>query len=557
MGDSVKKNVTVVVMCLAILIVSSLLIDSNSYHLSLFSGNKDYQENEWFLTGPDGAKTATGAMELHDFEPGEVYAFSTELKYNGEGDSYPCAMIVTSNCEVQAYYDGTPVFHYTREDRGYPQVKSMGITCFSIPLGKDCAGKEVRLEVRTTFPETTRRRMPTVRVGDYGSIVHDMFYQNLPSMLINCAIAFVVIILIMLSNLHDKAHWSYISFAFFALLIIAYRATQDLFHIYMWGDPYMVFCMEYFSIAACPIPILLFYRFRLNPYYRKTFNVLITACSLTFLTQLVLHCTGIADIIILNPVTHLEIMVVIVAIFIAGYLYKKKTGEKNLFYTMIPILLGGILDVVYYYMYLTFATFRGFTSIGAGISLGLLISLLLMVWEARKERENNYKKIERNKLLEKMAYQDSLTGLQNRAAFEAELTAINSGQLDEHHVLCISADLNGLKSVNDSVGHYAGDELIRRTARVLNQCMRPYGKVFRTGGDEFFAVLYDVGEPEWNGIREDIRTVLSHDNLEHELNLSIAIGSAYYDGENIYRTIRVADRNMYKEKQKYHMDNDV
>ena len=81
-----------------------------------------------------------------------------------------------------------------------------------------------------------------------------------------------------------------------------------------------------------------------------------------------------------------------------------------------------------------------------------------------------------------LADTDPLTGLANRRAFQARLSALEySGQT----VTIASLDLNDLKEVNDARGHPAGDALLRRTADILRAACVPQYRVYRVGGDEF------------------------------------------------------------------------
>ncbi|NTV47651.1 MAG: GGDEF domain-containing protein, partial [Chlorobiales bacterium] len=82
---------------------------------------------------------------------------------------------------------------------------------------------------------------------------------------------------------------------------------------------------------------------------------------------------------------------------------------------------------------------------------------------------------------------DTLTGLYNRAFFDAELERLSRSRMFPLSI--VMADLNGLKAVNDSLGHDAGDELLRLTARIFLQAFRSEDIVARIGGDEFAVLL--------------------------------------------------------------------
>lgn len=82
---------------------------------------------------------------------------------------------------------------------------------------------------------------------------------------------------------------------------------------------------------------------------------------------------------------------------------------------------------------------------------------------------------------------DELTGLLNRRSYEEELSEIDNNPGKEF--VYVSIDANGLKVINDSLGHLAGDEMLRGVCECMNKTLGYYGNLYRTGGDEFVAIL--------------------------------------------------------------------
>jgi len=89
-------------------------------------------------------------------------------------------------------------------------------------------------------------------------------------------------------------------------------------------------------------------------------------------------------------------------------------------------------------------------------------------------------------LRNRFAYYDQLTNLQNRRAYSERIKQLET---DMPATCCVvTADINGLKQINDTFGHSAGGELIIGAAECLSQCFEGVGEVYRLGGDEFCVI---------------------------------------------------------------------
>ena len=112
--------------------------------------------------------------------------------------------------------------------------------------------------------------------------------------------------------------------------------------------------------------------------------------------------------------------------------------------------------------------------------------------------------------LRRQAFHDDLTGLANRALFEDRLTlALSRSRRHEGQLAVVFVDLDDFKTVNDSLGHGVGDELLRTTAQRLASCLRAQDTAARLGGDEFAILLEDLSSPDeaWE-IAERLRRAL-------------------------------------------------
>ncbi len=148
-----------------------------------------------------------------------------------------------------------------------------------------------------------------------------------------------------------------------------------------------------------------------------------------------------------------------------------------------------------------------------------------------------------------LSLHDRLTGLYNRAYFEEEMRRLESGRYDS--VCIIMCDVDGLKLVNDALGHHAGDNLLIATANVLKESFRESDVIARVGGDEF-AVL--VANTDSNAIEKACQRIhdaaAKYNSANPILPLSISLGFAVSTGKptimgNLFKE---ADNNMYREK---------
>lgn len=153
---------------------------------------------------------------------------------------------------------------------------------------------------------------------------------------------------------------------------------------------------------------------------------------------------------------------------------------------------------------------------------------------------------------EKLKYislHDSLTGLYNRIYFEEEMSRIEKGRYDTVGIL--SCDVDGLKLVNDTLGHDQGDRLLIAAARVIRECFREGDLVARIGGDEFSVLLPDTTEPAVENACQRIQeAVASYNATTPQLPLSISVGFAINDGayRNLKDLFKEADNHMYRKK---------
>lgn len=178
----------------------------------------------------------------------------------------------------------------------------------------------------------------------------------------------------------------------------------------------------------------------------------------------------------------------------------------------------------------------------------MLTSILLnekkvfhVLWRDISDR----KKMEQK--LEYLSYRDQLTSLYNRRFFEEELHRLDVKR--NLPLTIVMADVNGLKLINDSFGHAAGDELLKKVAEVIERGCRADDIVSRVGGDEFVILLPKTDEYEAEQIVKRIKSLTLQEKIG-SIHISISFGweTKRNEEEKTQEILKKAEDHMYKKK---------
>lgn len=155
--------------------------------------------------------------------------------------------------------------------------------------------------------------------------------------------------------------------------------------------------------------------------------------------------------------------------------------------------------------------------------------------------------------LEEMATTDKLTGLANRQAFDLLVPqAIREQRRANAPLLAMLIDIDDFKKVNDTLGHLAGDSVLKQVAEVIKNALRKSDIVCRWGGEEFLVVLKGLTETQGRLLAEKVRGAVESSTFRHKngtISITISLGIASYrDGESPDQLILRADKALYAAK---------
>lgn len=289
------------------------------------------------------------------------------------------------------------------------------------------------------------------------------------------------------------------------------------------------------------------------------FVVCLQACLLirNVYTPTVFHIeNGVYYTDFLRPLAFADQYVVFFVMFVISILVAlKETGEVRRRYFAIvafagfPVILGAFQlkypDDPYY-------------SIGYAFSCFIIHMFIiatdrekLLIWQRDFEKKEGERRVQEER---SYAITDQLTGLLNRRAYEEDFAVWTKTALPDD-LIYVAADVNGLKDINDEKGHVAGDELIIGAGKCLTKIFADYGKVYRTGGDEYVAIIRADKEC-LNKIKGDMDSVVNSWQGELVESLSISFGMVQvteYPELSLTKIAQIADKRMYQSKNAFYI----
>ncbi|MES9941069.1 MAG: EAL domain-containing protein [Candidatus Thiodiazotropha sp. 6PLUC1] len=231
--------------------------------------------------------------------------------------------------------------------------------------------------------------------------------------------------------------------------------------------------------------------------------------------------------------------------------------------TLLPASLGYILLVIVPLL-ARLLSFGGPANIGLGIMT--CVYLIVMSVGAIRIHRNLYEALamgirqqHSRKIIEHLAYHDALTDLPNRRLLIERLTKDIARSVHHSHIgALIFLDLDNFKTLNDSMGHQQGDELLKQFAGRLNHCLSEEDTATRLGGDEFVLLMPEVADQEPGAINlaeekaQTIQQALGHPFQlgGKEIHMSASIGIALFPihADNPNDLLKRADFAMYQAK---------
>ena len=483
---------------------------------------------------------------------GDIVTISTVLP--DPGIKNPMMRLYTSHCSVEVFLDNEEIYEYGVERTINNKFIGYGFLYFALPY--DYAGKKLTIRYMSSESiDTDSLRAPTiydstVMMVNYAAVNKRLLSMNMFLMVMGIGLMiFGLVLQIMKQNALRLASVGGFALSLSLWSMCSYHLT-DIFTNDMLFKNYV----EYYSLFAAPLFFLIYFwtdlKNRDTLSIRATYKSLVVSQVLFIIVVTITHMTD--KLHVSAAIWGQIVLIVIEAIGILmvciNDIIHKSFTSKPLFLGIVSITFFALADVVLFVVQKTRieTNERHFSSITC---MGGILFVVCLVWAYFKEYEDAKEDAIKTEALQKLAYTDPLTGIPNRRQFEDELKEMESGKED---YALVAVDVNGLKHINDTLGHDMGDLLIMSMADCLKKTFGPKTLIARMGGDEFAAAVTKLEYIDMDSLMWKLQSEIEIKNEEHpQLNISAAFGyckrSEYpdMDAKEIYR---IADSRMYVRK---------
>ena len=484
---------------------------------------------------PENVKDDTAPM-------GTKTVYSWLMDAHCETGDYLCFYV--SNNHVDVTVDGEQIYslHASKDESTGERVgKSISSNWCIIPLEPEDAGKRFTVTLTPLIAEIIPREVEFL-VGSNYNIVLGQLRNDAPQLILAmmCIALGLIIFLIQcyLQIFSGASQWDQMFMGIFSVFLGIWRITDiRSAPLIFSGNPKLLGYVSIGMLFLASPALIQFVSIHFQEKQARKVHILTIVISGVGLIALVSQILGRTDMGESRILSHVSLIVAMVMVVIASfYGGKSNASSKNkLSWKLLPLMAIGIaLDFAVYY-------FKRSSSDLINTCLFFLIFLSVTFIAGFRETS-------------RMVYRDARTGLFNKARWNELMTETS---LDDHFGILV-LDMNGLKKVNDTMGHEAGDRMICAFADILRNTLPSSCVICRWGGDEFTVMIPRISRQKMDHYMDSIyQATVEYNSTDPEVKLFFAIGSALSE-ENPDMTpaelFQKADEKMYWNKQQWYLE---
>ena len=536
-----RLNIVMLILAAVIAVVSISLfiivrINEGKTIESPFDSSITYFETGWQNQYGLSVDVSALASRNLEFDSNNALYLSKEVpQFENEAGVF----FRTNNLVVNVYLDDV-LLHFTSDSGKYGNLQSFS-SYVNFTLNEEDVGKKLTLEIFKT-PLDSRCCIDNFFFGSPQDVMYRLFSNDAPIIFFGIAsiiVSFIFIILGLLTNNIFEHNRGLVFFGLFSFCIGVWFLTDTIWLYNFIGNISLIEKASYMFLSAS-LPCLLMYVYEFfKIYHSKTYITTVIIGFAVFLLTLLLDVLNILTYSYSVVVIHIYIGLcgVILLVEMISYLSKinGNKGESKIFNI-------GVIFFTFFSLYDLGRYYQGNQGDSSqGTRLGMFILMVTVASAVTGEIISLLKLGIQAGKIGKIAFTDANTGLGNPAAFKSRFEELDRTKNNYSYIAIIQFDVNNLKTINDSLGHEAGDLLIKTAAQIIDSAFSPIGNCYRVGGDEFVAITtYNHAPSVCEDAIYKFETLIEqfNNNPSKPFDLRIAYGVAYYqNNSNQYQSL--------------------
>ncbi len=499
----------------------------------------------------------THLQDLEGIEPGVAFSVYYLLPEDlGEGKSL---CFRSKNIIVQVYLHGDCLYESDVPGAAL-NSDAVGTNWNYVALPSSGAGQQLEVRVTTTYV-SAKARIDNVYLGAArDSLLLTIYSKSFA--IVTCLLFLFVGLLLVLAdiavNVTGQKNHELRYLGIFSLVIALWCCMETYVIQIFTGDARTVHIASCCMLMLAPIATVRYLYEAYGDGLRYMVRIVVGLSVTEFVLNVILQLTGTADFQLTLRLSHV-LLVMAAAILFGTVLYftiKNYHENSSLFFKVIRVVglgsiaLAAVIDIIRFYL-------GSGNDIARFVRLGVLIFIICYGGCSLERYMNAIRLGAKAEIISQLAYEDGLTGLGNRTLFNERLAALEERKIKENlEVAIIMLDVNNLKVVNDRLGHQMGDDMLVKSAELIQQTFGKEGEAFRIGGDEFVVIIKGENvDVRYESSRQQFESAVEAYNSASDKTFAIRIayGCSIYTPESSEITLidvqNQADTKMYAHKK--------
>lgn len=450
-----------------------------------------------------------------------------------------CLAFYLVHSYAQVYIDDEMVYSLKCEDGG-SSGETVGCQWIFFPVTQNDAGKQIRVVLAPVYKSVINRSVEFY-VGSRYAIIASRFLDDLSDIILSFLAVLmggIFILISVFSWIQRKKNISLFYLGLFSCFLGAWKITDiRSASLIFKSNPMLVSQISLIMLGISVVPFVCFIRKQFEKNQYAFLDIICFASIFSIMLQVMLQFFGVVALRETLFISHLMIAAAAVAVtlVVLNECREKKRSRKVLVTLgcFLLCVLGAVIDLVVYYVN---GTSYGTISMIAVFLIYIAVMGVMSIVELNQQATIDYS-----------------TGLFNRSRCRELLT---DPEKIREEVCLMMFDLNQLKLTNDTLGHEAGDYMIRQFAGALRRNTPARAFLGRYGGDEFIAVIRKCDNEHALKILKNISDeAKKHNESDNKVKVDYSVGysiSTEFEECTMEDLLEKADCRMYEEKRAYY-----